>query len=93
MRGLLDRNLPPTVNALKAIGYREVVSALLRGEEAEGVRDEVKRKTRRYAKRQRTWFRREPGLTWLDSDAGTQWLVAQITGLWHDFTRTVGSSR
>jgi len=88
-----DEGLSPSANAFKAIGYREVLSALLRGEDANAVRDEVKRKTRRYAKRQRTWFRREPGLQWLDGHAEPPWLVARIVDLWHDFSRTVISSR
>jgi tRNA dimethylallyltransferase len=93
VRTLLHENLPPTANAFKAIGYREVLAALLRGEDALMVRDEVKRKTRRYAKRQRTWFRREPGLTWLDADAEARWLVARIIDLWRDFSHEVVSSR
>jgi len=93
VRKLLDEGLSPSANAFKAIGYHEVLSALVRGEDANAVRDEVKRKTRRYAKRQRTWFRREPGLQWLDGHAEPPWLVARIVDLWHDFSRTVISSR
>ena len=61
---LLDSGLSPRANALKALGYREVV-ALLRGELArEGIEELTLRHTRRYVKRQRIWFRREPGFHW-----------------------------
>jgi tRNA dimethylallyltransferase len=70
-----ERSVPPGANALRAIGYREVVARCAReasgawrfaGEEA-AVREEVKQATRRYAKRQMTWFRRERGTHWLDA--------------------------
>ena len=92
VQGLLAEGLSPTANAFKAIGYREVLSALQHGEDAQSVRDEVKRKTRRYAKRQRTWFRRESDLHWLDGHAEPQWLVARIVELWQGFARSAVSS-
>ena len=92
VQGLLAEGLSPTANAFKAIGYREVLAALQHGEDAHSVRDEVKRKTRRYAKRQRTWFRREPDLHWLDGHAEPQWLVERIVELWQGFDRSAVSS-
>ncbi len=54
------------VNALKAIGYKELVS-YINGEYGleEAVRL-VKRNTRRFAKRQFTWFKRDERITWFD---------------------------
>jgi len=52
---------------LQAIGYREV-GALLDGELDEPqARERIGIATRRYAKRQRTWFRGEPGMRWVDA--------------------------
>jgi tRNA dimethylallyltransferase len=82
VRGLLAAGVPPSANAMKAIGYREVAAALARGVAPEQVKDEVERATRRYAKRQRTWFRAEPGLTWLDAGVPAPDLAAQIARLW-----------
>lgn len=58
VRGLLARGVDPDLNPLQTIGYREPI-AYLQGEVdyAEMVRL-LKRNTRRYAKRQLTWFRR-----------------------------------
>ena len=66
VRGLLDRGVPADAKPLGAIGYRQMVAhvqgRLSLGEAARCISQD----TRRYAKRQMTWFRREPGLVWLD---------------------------
>jgi tRNA dimethylallyltransferase len=85
VRGLLAAGVPATANAFKAIGYREVLSALRSGEDPQAAREEVKRNTRRYAKRQRTWFRKEPGVSWLDATDGTRRLVEKVTVMWRRF--------
>jgi tRNA dimethylallyltransferase len=65
VRGLLAGGLPEDGKAFDFIGYREL-SAVLRGEMAlEAARDAIQQATRRYAKRQLTWFRKEPGVHWL----------------------------
>ena len=63
---LLARGYDPSLPAMQSIGYREMVP-LLRGEidEAEALR-RMQRDTARYAKRQWTWFTREPHIQWLD---------------------------
>ncbi len=66
VRGLLNRGVLRDAKPLGAIGYREIVEHLEgRIPLAEAVR-RILRDTRRYAKRQMTWFRREPGLVWMD---------------------------
>ena len=58
----------PELRPLQAIGYREV-GELLAGELREDeAREAISVATRRYAKRQRTWFNAEPGLEWIDAD-------------------------
>lgn len=68
VRGLLAAGYPEDANAWKAIGYREA-RAFVEGEIslAEARRRTVL-ETRRYAKRQRTWFRKEPGVAWFTVD-------------------------
>lgn len=82
VRGLLAAGVPPEANAFKAIGYREVLAALDRGDDPESVREEVKRNTRRYVKRQRTWFRKEPRVLWLDALEGTGRLAERVIAMW-----------
>jgi tRNA dimethylallyltransferase len=64
VKGLL--RMGPSRAPMQAIGYKEV-AAYLRGEYTldEAVRL-IKRNTKRYAKRQFTWFRKEEGLHWVD---------------------------
>jgi tRNA dimethylallyltransferase len=65
-RALLDR-YPPTARPFGTIGYKEAV-AVVRGEmaEAEAIA-ETRRRTRAYAKRQRTWLRSERNVQWIDA--------------------------
>ena len=58
IEGLLANGTPPTATSLQAIGYKEPMAAL-RGEMTmEEAVDKIKQESRRYAKRQLTWFRR-----------------------------------
>ena len=68
VRSLLARGYDPSRPAMQGIGYREFC-LVVRGalDEAEALR-RMQRDTLRYAKRQWTWFAREPGLQWLDVD-------------------------
>lgn len=62
---MLDQGIEASAPAFQAIGYRQIVRHV-RGEISlqEAVRDTVQA-TRRYAKRQMTWFRKEPGVRWV----------------------------
>jgi tRNA dimethylallyltransferase len=56
--------------AMQALGYRQVVEHL-RGERSLRETVElVKLRTRQFAKRQMTWFRRKAGLKWMEVEAG-----------------------
>jgi tRNA dimethylallyltransferase len=66
VKALLARGYDASLPAMQGIGYREFVR-VVRGElsVAAAVR-EMQRETVRYAKRQGTWFAREPGIEWLE---------------------------
>lgn len=64
---LLSGGLSPALPGFQAIGYRQIARHL-RGEcPLERAIEETVRATRRYAKRQLTWFRKEPGIHWFDA--------------------------
>ncbi|HEX6204094.1 MAG TPA: tRNA (adenosine(37)-N6)-dimethylallyltransferase MiaA [Thermoanaerobaculia bacterium] len=66
VRGLLDRGVDAEAPAFQAIGYRQLVR-FVRGEQGlEEAVEETVRATRRFAKRQLTWFRNEPEVRWFD---------------------------
>lgn len=65
VRGLLAAGLSERCTAMQAIGYKET-AAYLRGETSlDEAIERVQRESRRYAKRQLTWLRREEGVRWL----------------------------
>jgi tRNA dimethylallyltransferase len=73
-RGLVDEvrrlaraGLPEGPTASRALGYRQVLRALAGACGFEEARAETVRATRRFARRQRSWFRRDPRVGWLDA--------------------------
>lgn len=84
VRALLSGGIPETANAFKAIGYREIVQAITSGTDPAAAVNAVKVHTWRYSKRQRTWFRREPDVVWMDVALGLDQLVEQTIALWED---------
>jgi tRNA dimethylallyltransferase len=81
---LLQRGLAQNRNAMQALGYRQVAE-FLRGERSLPETIElVKIRTRQFAKRQMTWFRRQRNLTWLrlEPDSDPAQIAAQIAGDW-----------
>ncbi len=65
VRALLDSGVPGESTAMQAIGYKEVAACLAGECSAEEAIEAVKRNSRRYAKRQLTWLRRDKELHWL----------------------------
>ena len=70
IRELLASGIPAKCTAMQAIGYKEFVNALNGEESVQTAAEEVKKSSRHYAKRQLTWFRRNPRLHWLTRQAG-----------------------
>ena len=70
IQNLLASGIPPRCTAMQAIGYKEFVAALHGEETIAQAAEEVKKSSRHYAKRQLTWFRRNPRLHWLKRQTG-----------------------
>lgn len=83
VKALLARGYAPDLPAMQGLGYRHIV-AYLQGKCSwpEMVRL-IKRDTRRFAKRQLTWFRRDPRIRWLDVSRypGVQAVAQEIVSL------------
>lgn len=81
-RAILDAGYPDDLNPLRTIGYREPM-AHLRGEITfDEMARRLKRNSRRYAKRQLTWFRRRPEYAWLALDDGASGARSRILAAW-----------
>jgi tRNA dimethylallyltransferase len=66
VRGLVDRGLRRGRTARAALGYAQVLQYLDGEITEEGAYGETIRATRRFVRRQRSWFRGDPRLVWLD---------------------------
>lgn len=66
VRAILDRGVPASSSALGAHGYRRVVEYLRGERDLESAIEQTRLDVRHYAKRQLTWFRREPGVEWYE---------------------------
>ena len=84
---LLHKGYNKEMQALKAIGYKEIITALEGTCSLAEAVELLKKNTRHFAKRQLTWFRRDPNIHWfavdeMDADA----LLAQTTAI---ITKTI----
>ncbi len=66
VRALLESGIPPDCTAMQAIGYKELAAAIRSGRPADDGAEEVKLRSRQYAKRQLTWFRRNRDARWFE---------------------------
>ena len=78
IKALLVSGISPKCTAMQAIGYKEFVAALEGTISVQDAAAQVQQASRHYAKRQLTWFRRNPAIHWLTRKAGmnTQEILA-----------------
>lgn len=69
VKTLLGRGLRDGVTASRALGYAQVIADLGSGGDGTAAREPTFIGTRRYVRRQRSWFRRDHRITWLDGAA------------------------
>lgn len=67
VRRLLQMGYDPQATAMQAIGYKEFAAYLAGQEGLKQAIDAVKVETRKYAKRQMTWFRKHDDIVWIDA--------------------------
>ncbi len=71
VRQLVARGVPLSAHAFSGLVYRQVVDYLNGVRDLAATRELVVRENMRYAKRQVTWFRKEPGVMWLEAPGET----------------------
>jgi tRNA dimethylallyltransferase len=78
VKGIIDSGYDRELKAFKTVGYRELISHLNGDIDLEDAVEEIKINTRRYAKRQLTWFKKDKEIVWLEvTDTN---LVGKIVG-------------
>jgi tRNA dimethylallyltransferase len=78
VRGLLARGVSPLAKPFESLGYKEVLLYLTGQLDREKAIEAAQIATRQYAKRQLTWFRREPDLHWFGGFGGDPSIAARI---------------
>jgi len=89
IKALLASGIPADCTAMQAIGYKEFVAALNGLCTIAEAADQVRQSSRRYAKRQLTWFRRNPKAIWLRRAKGerTEEIVQKARQHLRDFDK------
>lgn len=82
VKELLRSGLHPSNTALQAIGYKEIVAYLQGATTLEEAVETVKRNTRRFVKRQLSWFRRENRIEWFERLADGAFAPHEENRLW-----------
>jgi tRNA dimethylallyltransferase len=80
VQALLGAGLRDGVTAARALGYAQVIEALDTGADPCSAREPTFVGTRRYVRRQRSWFRRDHRVRWLEG--GRPDAVAEVSSLW-----------
>ena len=78
VKNILSAGYSPELNSLNTVGYKEVIDFLEEKTDYQTCVELVKRNTRRYAKRQMTWFNAEKDIRWLPV-AGDDW-ISELAG-------------
>ena len=69
VKSLIEKGYKDCNSVLQAVGYKEVVKYINGEINLHECVEEVKRNTRRLAKKQMTWFRADPGIKWIRTDS------------------------
>lgn len=82
VEGLLEMGYGPELKPMQSLGYKQMVQYLLKVTDWEEAVRQIKRDTRRYAKRQITWFNADPETRWWDGQADRKKILLQIKSFW-----------
>lgn len=85
VRQLLARGIPRSAKPFEAIGYRQVLADLDSCNSLEQTIRIIQRDTRRYAKRQMTWFRKQTDVTWFDGPGDSGEVKKKVRQLVENF--------
>ncbi len=85
---LLKSGISPDSRSMQAIGYKEIVAYLKGDLSLDEATERIKINTRHFAKRQFTWFRRDPNIRWIDLDDlntedAANLICSEVQQRWH----------
>ena len=82
VRSLLKRGCTPDMISMQGLGYKEIIDYLNGECDLTEAIDTIKTRTRRFAKRQLTWFRRDRHIRWFDADGTDRETMYQEISDW-----------
>lgn len=82
VRSLIQLKISPAVKPFTFLGYAQVREHILNGRSLEDITPEIQQATRRYAKRQITWFRRERDVHWLEGFGNQDFIQRRALQFW-----------
>jgi len=78
IEGLLAAEHPLSATAAQALGYKELIEHVRGHVSLDEALELANKRTRRFARRQQRWFRRDPRITWLDGARNSDALAAEV---------------
>lgn len=78
VRHILSLGVKPTDTSMQAIGYKEIVKYINGEVSLDDAKENIKKSSRHYAKRQLTWFRRNDKINWINADVNEILKKAEI---------------
>ena len=78
VQALLDRGVSPEAQSMQGLGYKELIPYIKGEADLAACGEILMRRTRNYAKRQLTWFRRNPRIRWLQPEHMTDEFLSLI---------------
>lgn len=84
VRHLMEMGFGPELRPMQSLGYKQLVRHLLGEGTLEEAVEQIQRETRRYAKRQMTWFRGDPEFRWFhvhDVEEIMEWIQNVVAGI------------
>ncbi|MGZ6202619.1 MAG: tRNA (adenosine(37)-N6)-dimethylallyltransferase MiaA [Thermodesulfobacteriota bacterium] len=82
VEGLMGMGYGPELKPMQSLGYKQVVQYLLKEIGLDEAVRQIKTNTRRYAKRQLTWFNADPETQWWDGLADRKKILLEIKSFW-----------
>jgi len=92
VRALCTRPRGLSRTARQALGYRELLAHVEEGVPLQDAVDRAVSRTRRFARRQRVWFRRDPRISWYAPEGGEPNPLAVVPALLGDWERCRSSA-
>jgi len=84
VRQLLEMGYAPSLKAMQSLGYKQIINLLQGGYALPEAVRLIKRDTRRYARRQITWFKADPEIRWAAVPQGRNAIIEMIKGFWQN---------